>query len=952
MKLPVPQSDSSALEALQRYCKRFSAMIDVPVLLLGANGDLVSSCGLNALHAQAHLQLPRQRVNLGGFQAFRRSNGLRDLHLAVPLDSQHEGSIVVGPFALQWDRDELTPPESTGFSFFDPDLFEKEWRDSIPELKDENLDLIGQFHRKVLEIMDDSSFVQLHLPHAPVHAPPAEPRPAFDVRNVSRLMKPYMEKMSESGLFGVAMFEILYDRKVKPVDFRLVGTSSGSHRITELDEPTYLGQLVSRIAHPSWFEHFFTILDHSDPYRFEEYSPLIGKKLRCAGERVDDTHIALSYTECGSSDERSVSSLQPPHQQLFEAWLLSTPDPFAFKSRELVYEIVNPAFCRLVDRDEAEILGKSDFDLFEEEDARRHQEMDLQAINRRTALHEEQQLTFDSEKRWFSAMRSPVFDRSGEPSGVLFALTAINSRRGTEQTMQESERKYRFIADNITDMIWMTDMTFSLTYVSPSVELICGYKPEQAIGLPLHERMSESSIEKAMEWIPEALISVNPEEKQDNSLRMELDFLHMDGHVINTETIVTLLRNEEGEGLGLLGVSRDISHRRESEKQREREDSRFREGQKLESLRHMAGGVAHDFNNLLTGIMGNISLALMDLDPQSPIYDFLKDVEYSAHQASDLAMQMLAYSGKGRLLKSSLDVNETINGMRHLINSTMNLGITLTYRLHEMETLIEADSVQFQQLVLNLVTNAVEAIGKRGGEIVIESGKRYCNREFLSNSSIDEELPEGTYAYIEVSDSGPGMDPNTMSRVFDPFFSTKFTGRGLGLATVIGIVRAHNGTVTVSSSLGKGSVFTVFFPIMDAEPVEPPSPPSRGTEETRTILIADDEPVVQRLMQRTLSRSGLKVLTASNGFEAIAAFQNHRDAIDTIVLDLTMPKMGGEQALDELRELGCDVPILLSSGYSDTVVSERFQGKKIAGFLQKPFSPQELLDRIDEVTRS
>ncbi len=948
MKLPVPQSEPSVLETLQRYCKRFSAMINVPVLLLGTNGELVSASGLNVLHAQAHLQLPFKRINLSGFQAFQRSNGLRDLHLPVPLDGPNEGTIVIGPFTLQWDRDNTTSNEK-GAALFGQEIFEEEWNASLPELKDENLELIGQFHRKTLEILRDSIVSNYPAPHSPQpFEEPIAPRIEIDNRKVSRLLKPYMEKMAEDGLLGFAMFEILYDRRKKPLDFRLVGTNKGSKQITELDEQTYLGQLVSRVAHPSWFAHFFMALDLSEPYRFEEYSPLIGKTLRCIAEKADETHIVVCYTETGSSADKTLSS-RHPHHELFEAWLLSTPLPFAYKNKELQYEIANPAFCRLVNLDETDILGKTDFDLFDEEEAQRHQEKDLKAIYQRTALQDEEEMTCDLEKRQLSVTRSPVFDKHGEPSGVLFSTGTNGTTLGVEHDMDQSEQKYRFIADNITDMIWMTDMTFSLTYVSPSVETLCGFKPEEAIGLQLHDRMTESSLEKAMKWIPEALVSSNLNEKQDNSLRMELDFIHKNGNHVTTETIITLLQNEDGENIGLLGVSRNISSRRKTDPLLKQKDFRIQENQKLESLRHMAGGVAHDFNNLLTGIMGNVSLALMDLNPESPIYDFLKDVEHSAFQASELAMQMLAYSGKGRVIKAPLHVTETINSMRHIINATMNLGTTLSYRLHEMNTFIEADSVQFQQLVLNLVTNAVEAVGRRNGEIIIETGEKHCDRDFLSATLIDEDLPEGSYAFVKVSDSGAGMDPATLSRIFDPFFSTKFTGRGLGLATVIGIIRGHSGTITVDSSLGKGSVFTAFFPVMESGSKELEIPESKySTVTTHTVLIADDESVVRRMMERTLSRNGMEIFTASNGFEAIAKYQKHKENIDLIILDLTMPKMGGEQALEELRHLGCKIPILLTSGYNRNIVLERFQGKTISGFLQKPFSSQELVEQVNK----
>jgi PAS domain S-box-containing protein len=380
--------------------------------------------------------------------------------------------------------------------------------------------------------------------------------------------------------------------------------------------------------------------------------------------------------------------------------------------------------------------------------------------------------------------------------------------------------------------------------------------------------------------------------------------------------------NDFGNVTGAVQIVSDITERRQLEEQ-------FRESQKFETIGTLAAGVAHDFNNLLTSIMGNASLVLGDLPTDSPLRERLDDVVRSSQRAADLTRQLLAYSGKGRHYMQKVELSGLVRHIDDLIESAIPKKVALELRLAAGLPLIEADTNQLQQIVLNLVSNAAEAIGDDAGAISIATG--------LDHSSV----------YLEVRDTGCGMEPEMKSRIFDPFFTTKFTGRGLGLAAVAGIVRTHKGSVQVNSAPGQGSTFRVFFPA-----AEEPSQVTRGDAHLLTgygtILVVDDEEMVRRIAQASLEVRGYSVILANNGLQAIRQVKENPN-IDLVLLDLTMPIMGGEEAIDQILEANPKIRVIVSTGYDHQEAVSRFSRKMVAGYLQKPYTSRQLTEKIQSI---
>lgn len=383
--------------------------------------------------------------------------------------------------------------------------------------------------------------------------------------------------------------------------------------------------------------------------------------------------------------------------------------------------------------------------------------------------------------------------------------------------------------------------------------------------------------------------------------------------------------------------------------ERKRLEQRLRESQKLESIGLLAGGVAHDFNNLLTGILGNASLALDELAPVDPVRPILENVILASERAAHLTRQLLAYSGKGRFIIQPINLSELVREIGSLLRLTIPKKVHLRLDLDDKLPPVEADSSQIQQLIMNLVLNGAEAIGDGIGAVVVTTGVREVD-ETYTQSALRDDLAPGKYVYLEVHDTGCGMDEQTKARIFDPFFTTKFTGRGLGLAAALGIVRGHKGDIKVYSTPGRGSTFKILLPAAAGTYVQPEREVLR--QELRgqgTVLIVDDEDIVLKTGKVALERYGYTVLTAANGLEALELFREASAEILLVLLDMTMPVMSGEETLAELARIRPDVRVVVSSGYNELEAVRRFSGGGVAAFIQKPYTSAQLAAKVKAV---
>ncbi len=562
-----------------------------------------------------------------------------------------------------------------------------------------------------------------------------------------------------------------------------------------------------------------------------------------------------------------------------------------------------------------------------------------------------------------SYLGTPLLDAGRRPLGVLAVLhdapmEASDAARATmsifaaraaaeleraraERELSEREELYRLLFESELNAVLLLDLgTRTIVEANDAFFRLYGYSRDE---LPsLTPAVMSAEPEKTMEAIDRVA-------REGRVIVDERLHRKKDGTVFPVE-LYTRTLTWRGRPFSV-GVIRDLTERRRAEEDRKRLEAQILQAQKLESLGVLAGGIAHDFNNLLVGILGNAGLALLELAPDSPARESIQEIEAASVRAADLTRQMLAYAGKGRFVLERIDVSLLVREMVKLLRSVISKKASLSLQLADKLPTVEADATQIRQIVMNLITNASDAIGDREGTISVSTGVMHADRGYLASAYLHEELPVGDYVWLEVADTGIGMDADMQTRIFDPFFSTKFTGRGLGLAAVLGIVRGHGGTIHVRSETARGSAFRVLLPFEATGAGAAPevAPAEAGAVDWRghgTVLLVDDEPGVLRAASRMLEHGGLSVLTAADGREAVDLFARRSDLIDVVVLDLTMPRMGGEEALRELRKLRADVRVVLSSGFSEEEVEERFAGAGVVGFVQKPYRPSSLLAMV------
>jgi nitrogen-specific signal transduction histidine kinase len=399
----------------------------------------------------------------------------------------------------------------------------------------------------------------------------------------------------------------------------------------------------------------------------------------------------------------------------------------------------------------------------------------------------------------------------------------------------------------------------------------------------------------------------------------------------------------------MIGTIQDVTNRRQVEEEKRNLERQVQQAQKMESLGVLAGGIAHDFNNLLMAVLGHAELALDEISPMSPARGNLTEIATAARRAADLCRQMLAYAGRASFALERVGLRELVEEMAHLLKTAISKKAILNLNLERGLPPIEADPSQIRQIVMNLIINASEAIGDRSGVITVSVGATRCDDEYLRKTELRDDLAPGLYVHLEVTDTGSGMDAQTRSRIFEPFFSTKFTGRGLGLAAVLGIVRAHKGALKVYSEPGKGTTFKILFPALtEGQDATRPSEssPLADWRGKGTILLVDDEESLIALGGRMLEHLGFTVLTAADGLQAVELYRERGKEIDLVLMDLTMPHMDGAKAFGELRRLNPDVRVVLASGYSHEDVAARFAGKGLSGVLQKPYTLFKLRESL------
>ncbi len=528
----------------------------------------------------------------------------------------------------------------------------------------------------------------------------------------------------------------------------------------------------------------------------------------------------------------------------------------------------------------------------------------------------------------------PTHDQEGTIDGTaLFAHDVGEQQRLKRDSAAVEDRQNQILA-SLHGIVWEAEPGRSAwTYVSEGAVGLLGY--------PI-ERWAEPAFWRTVlhEDDRERVVAESGAERGDHDL--EYRAYAADGRVVWLHDSVRAVRDDAGRVQVLRGVILDITMRREAEIERGRIQGEMVEFQKLESLGVMAVGIAHDFNNLLTVILGNASLVAMRLPEHGGARSAIDDLISNAHRAADLTRQLLAYSGRVQLTMETLDLGAVLRELWGLVSAALPKSATLELDINPMVPAVEGDRAQLQQVIMNLASNAAEALGNRTGEVRIANSFQSLDVD----SAAALKLTPGAYVVLSVTDDGPGMSEAPRRRIFDPFFTTKETGRGLGLAAVHGIIRAHRGAVDVVSVEGEGSAVHVYLPASTARAQSRVELATELRVGTGLVLIIDDEAAVRSTARAMLEALGYDVLEAEDGRTGLFSFDRHRAAIRLVLLDMTMPIMTGEEVYRALRLRDRDVRIVLSSGYSLVDARRRRLLDGIVGFLQKPYTVRQLSETV------
>jgi PAS domain S-box-containing protein len=560
----------------------------------------------------------------------------------------------------------------------------------------------------------------------------------------------------------------------------------------------------------------------------------------------------------------------------------------------------------------------------------------IRALLRRKFVMEENRRLFEEFKNMeLEAIRARAEKEAAEVRATMAEKLAKSNREleRANRRLREALEVTRAITENAAEALFLADAAGRVTFVNPAAEHMFGYSRQELLGQPLHDKIHRNPRDGSPVPIEDCPVAESL--KTGVTLTgLEAQFMCKDGSVVDVAWSSAPVL-EKGSVIAAVIVVHDISERKRAEE-------KLRQAQRLESIGLLAGGVAHDFNNILTGIMGNASLIEQDVPPETA--ERIRAVIDGAEKAANLTRQLLAYSGKGQFIIEQLDLSELVRDMAGLVRLSVPKSVELLYDLCDGLPLISADPGQMQQIIMNLVINAGEAIGpERNGTVRISTGVEEVAAPFTDAAGA--QVAPGCYVSLQVKDTGCGMDEQTRAKIFEPFYTTKFTGRGLGLAAVSGIVRSQKGAILVESAPGAGSVFRVLLPATRSANERPDA-----FVEARQpkVLVVDDEQSVRDFLKAALEHHGYSVLVAHDGSDGMELWRKHRGEIALVLLDLVMPIAGGRQMLAEIKSLDPNARVLLTSGYNEEEAKRLCASYVGTAFIQKPYTARTVLQRVQE----
>ncbi len=647
----------------------------------------------------------------------------------------------------------------------------------------------------------------------------------------------------------------------------------------------------------------------------------------------------IAALEKSASDQQQVMEEFLEHRETWRKheFISNTANEFmTLINRSYIYEFANEAYCKAHGKDITEIVNRSLEDVWGREVFNNIIKGYADQCFSGKEVHYENWFEFAGKgTRCYEVTYYPYYNEKKEVTHAVIVSHDITAYKEAEKALRQAEEKYRSIFENAIEGIFRSTPEGRFLDVNPAYARMHGYESA-------HELIASiTDIGRQLFVHPEDRLRFKEILEEQGFIKgNETERLRKDGSKIWVSSNAHVVRDPEGKILYYEGTVEDITARKHLE-------SKLLQAKKLEAIGKLAGGVAHDFNNILTAIIGYANMLRMKMDDGDQSKVYVKQILASSEKAANLTQSLLAFSRKQVIELKPVKINTIINGIEKILQRLLTEDIDIRIALCPEDTTVMADSTQIDQVLLNLVTNARDAM-PNGGQIVIETGITTLDGKFMKFHGYGN---PGKYLLLSVSDTGVGMDEKTKEKIFEPFFTTKETGKGtgLGLSIVYGIVKQHNGYINVYAEPGKGTTFRIYIPTAKAGMEETECAPSDIRGGTETILLAEDSAEVRGLAKEMLVNAGYTVIEAIDGDDALHKFNGHRDAISLVILDVVMPKRNGKEVYEEIKKARQDIKALFTSGYTKDVVTAKGVHDGSLDFISKPLIPNEFLQKVRAV---
>jgi PAS domain S-box-containing protein len=728
--------------------------------------------------------------------------------------------------------------------------------------------------------------------------------------------------------------------------FRIRYVNAASAQVGGVARESLIGEHVwtryPELRHSIFAQAYEAVLRDGQPTSFEERDLALERWRAVYAYPAEGGVIAI--LEDVTDRRRSERALLASEQALARAQAIAAIGSWSYSARDGVR--LSAEAYRLLGLDPTSTHANADAIRLRLQPA--YRERLTQALAN-TAVGDDVRMTvqfsrFDEKDIFLDVLLRVERREGGFASQVYGTVQDVSERIRANEALRRSEKMLRLAQEAANIGSFDQDLRTEEITLSEQLWRILGIDPAQSVPTLTDTEVALALVFPEDRETVRAMMQQATRSGEKQTLRTRI--VRADGAVRHVLASMMLVRDGAGEAARLVGTVVDISEQVEAEAQRWRLEGQIQQAQKLESLGVLAGGIAHDFNNLLVGILGNASLALLELGPTHDAHVSIMEIERAAQRAAELTRQLLAYAGKGRFVVEPVDASLVVHEMYALLRSAISRNASIQLDLAERLPTIEVDATQFRQVVMNLITNASDALGEQGGLVTLRTSTREMDAAFLERCVAGTTATPGSFVVVEVTDTGAGMDAETVKRIFDPFFTTKFTGRGLGLAATLGIVRSHAGAIRVESAVGRGTSFCLLFPVARREREEQTPFVDARWSAHEHVLVVDDDESVRAVTSALLLRRGFRVSEAPDGETALAMFRAAPAEYALVVLDLTMPGMDGDATFRALHSVRPDVRVLLTSGYHETEVTQLFAGRGLAGFLQKPFRADDLYTKV------